>query len=486
MARLYFTSGSTIRKIICGVITLVGLVPSPPLRLAVDSAGAVFASMGAAAGIYRVDPSGAVTRVVSGGTDLYYTGAVATDASVDVRGLAIDGTGRLIFTTSIGVFAVAGVAAPPAAPGTVCRQLPGRAARGWGWNAVGQLGDGTTADKGMPTAPSAATVPGAAAVAAGGYHSLALKADGTVWAWGWNAFGQLGDGTVTSRTRPMQVTGLPPIASIAAGTYHSLAVGQDGRVWAWGWNPVGQLGDGTTVDRKAPVLVAGLSAVKGVSGGGLHSLAVKTDGTVWSWGWNGVGQLGDGTTVDRHAPVQVPYLSDMTAVAAGGYHSLALHRLGVATSWGWNGQGQLGIGSTEDKHYAVVVPGLTGVTALAAGGRHSIALLADGTVSPWGWNVFGQLGDNSTTDRWSPVTVPRFGLTVVAIAAGGYHSLALLSYHQVLGSGLNNLGQAGFDPDLNPLRTTYAWVQAFPAATAIAAGEVHSLGVWDFAGLSAG
>lgn len=192
---------------------------------------------------------------------------------------------------------------------------------------------------------------------------------------------------------------------VAAGDYHSLALKSDGTVWAWGYNVCGQLGDGTTTSKTTPVQVFGLTGITAIAGGGYHSLALKSDGTVWAWGDNGYGQLGDGTITQRIAPVQVYGLTGITTIAAGNCHSLALKSNGTVWAWGWNGYGQLGDGTTTDKITPVQVSCLTGITTIAAGGISSLALKSDGTVWAWGDNYFGQLGDGTRTDRKIPVTV---------------------------------------------------------------------------------
>ncbi|MFP5317241.1 MAG: hypothetical protein ACLGI2_02985, partial [Acidimicrobiia bacterium] len=275
-------------------------------------------------------------------------------------------------------------------------------AAAWGWNPVGQVGDGTTTDRSTPT-PVAGSA-SAAALAGGAFHSLALDDGGQVPAWGWNGAGQLGDGTTTDRHQPAVVPGLSGVARIGAGYYHSLAV-QSGVVKAWGWNPLGQLGDGTTVDRHRPVTVPGLDRVAGVAAGAYHNLGVRSDGTVWAWGWNGVGQLGDGTTVDRSRPVQVAGLSDIVAVSAGAFHSLALGSDGSVWAWGWNAVGQLGNAlSTEDSARPVRAM-WPGVVAISAGAFHNLALKGDGTVWAWGYNGLGAVGDGTSVDRRWPVQV---------------------------------------------------------------------------------
>ena len=196
---------------------------------------------------------------------------------------------------------------------------------GWGNNSYGQLGDGTYTARYSPVQPSGIT--GMAQVATGWYHSLALKSDGTVWAWGYDYYGQLGDGngTDTTRNTPGQVTGLADaggnyfyMTQVAAGQVHSLALRADGTVWAWGNNVYGQLGDGTYTTRDTPAQVSGMRnivqiAVQGYYSSGINSLAVKSDGTVWGWGYN-YGSV----------PTRLPGLSNIVQVAGGGRRYLLL------------------------------------------------------------------------------------------------------------------------------------------------------------------
>jgi len=281
---------------------------------------------------------------------------------------------------------------------------------GWGANYSGELGDGTTETRALPVRVLGLT--GVTAIAEGG-ASLALKSDGTVWAWGDNHFGQLGDGTTVSRSTAAQVPGLSSVRAIASGGDYSVALRQDGTVWAWGANNWGQLGDGTTTNRAVPAQVVGLMNVTSLSScKGDHTLIVKADGTVWSWGLNNFGQLGDGTTVmNRSLPVQVGGLTGAIAVSAGGDHSMALLSDGTVWTWGSHGQGQLGDGT-----YPVVgqlptprkVIWLTGIVAISAGGRHSLALEQNGIVWAWGSDTLGTLGDGvASADRWYPYEVSQ-------------------------------------------------------------------------------
>jgi alpha-tubulin suppressor-like RCC1 family protein/outer membrane protein assembly factor BamB len=372
------------------------------------------------------------------------------------------GQGLIVVAASNLLVAYEPVVSPP--PPAVVRPS------GWGWNPVGQVGDGTTVERHSPT--DVAGLSGVIATAAGGYHNLALKDDGTVWAWGWNGAGQLGDGTTVDRHAPVRVPGFTDVVAIAAGTYHSLAVKRDGTAWAWGWNALGQLGDGTAVDRHTPVRVAGLSTVAQVTGGALHSLARLTDGTAWAWGWNGAGQLGDGTVVDRHAPVRVKDLTGVIAVSSGWYHSLAITGDGRVWGWGWNAYGQLGDATRRDRWTPVQVAGIEHAVGVSGGALHAVALRDDGTAWAWGWNGLGAIGDGTTADRIVAVQVP--GLRgISSVAAGAYHSVASTDRRMVVAWGWNGLGQLGDGTTTDRRVPTAAGNSA--NVTAVSAGAGHSL-----------
>lgn len=274
--------------------------------------------------------------------------------------------------------------------------------------------------------------------AMGPYHSLAARSDGTVWAWGNNASGQLGDNTTTVSLNPVQTDGLTSVIQVSAGQAHSLALKQDGTVWAWGSGP---MVDGGSANRLTPVQIAGLSGIVAIRAGAAHSLALKNDGTVWAWGNNAYGQLGDGTTTTRGTPVQVTGLTSVVAVTGGDFHSLALKSDGTVWAWGMNMMGQLGTGTTTGSASPVQVGGMSGITAISAGSYHSLALKNDGTVRAWGYND-GALGDGTTTTRLSPVQVTGLG-SVTAVSAGMMYSLALKSDGSVWGWGTNAYGQLG-------------------------------------------
>ena len=245
----------------------------------------------------------------------------------------------------------------------------------WGDDGNGELGSGSFADSTMPAQVNGLS--GAVAIAVGQQFSLALRSDGTVWAWGLNDYGQFGNGTNgNNSTAPIQVSRLTSVVAIAGGFAHSLAVKSDGTAWAWGYNADGELGNGSTADSAVPVEVRGLTGVVAIAGVGRQSIALKSDGTVWTWGYNGDGELGNGSNISSTVPVPVSGLTGAVAVAAGGFHSMALVNGGTVWAWGGNPYGQLGNGSTSNSNVAVEVSVLTGAAAIGGGGAHSLSALA--------------------------------------------------------------------------------------------------------------
>lgn len=320
----------------------------------------------------------------------------------------------------------------------------------WGENDLGQLGDGTRDSRYTHIQVSVITDTAIAAIAAGGSHTSVLKKDGTVWSWGYNYYGQLGSGTKSNWSlTAVQANGLTDVIAIASGQYvHMAALKSDGTVWTWGRNSNGQLGDGTTTDRYSPVQVNGLTDVIAIAAGRDHTSAVKNDGTVWTWGLNFSGQLGDGTTTDRYSPVQVSGLSGVAAITCGAGFTLALKNDGTVWGWGYDG----GDGTTN-KTTPYQVSGLTNIISIAAKWNHAIALKSDGTVWTAGYNSSGQLGDGTTVDRTTFAQVD--GLTgITAIATGAEHSLALKNDGTVWAWGLNGAGQLGDGTIINKTTPT--------------------------------
>ena len=348
----------------------------------------------------------------------------------------------------------------------------------WGYNSNGQLGDNTVTQRNIPVqvkdAAGTGFLSGITAIAAGNNYSLALKADGTVWAWGYNGYGQLGDNTVTQRNIPVQVkdaagTGfLSGITAIAAGYGHSLALKTGGTLWAWGYNGYGQLGDNTVTQRNIPVQVAAGSTFSTISAGSYHSLAIKTNGTLWAWGYDSNGQLGTAVSVytvngctddfdvpydcylypDSHVPIQVAAGSTFSTISAGSYHSLAIKTNGTLWAWGFNGFGQLGDNTVTERGLPVQAAIGSTFSTINAGNFHSFGLKADGTLWAWGYNINGQLGDNTVTQRNLPVQVKDAAGTgllsgVAAVAAGTNYSFAVKADGTLWAWGNNANGQLG-------------------------------------------
>jgi alpha-tubulin suppressor-like RCC1 family protein len=349
---------------------------------------------------------------------------------------------------------------------------------GWGENARGELGSAGVASSDVPLAVGG--LDEVSAVSAGADFSLALLSNGTVMAWGENGFGQLGNATAgVDSYIPVPVSGLSEVAAIAAGGNHALALLRDGTVEAWGYNAFGQLGDGETGYENSsdvPVAVSGLSEVTAVAAGYNDSFALLRDGTVEAWGYNASGELGTGSTTEANpTPARVSGLSEVTAISAGlGGVSTALLSDGTVMDWGYGQFGELGDGSDASSEVPVPVSGLSGVVALPNGGE-SMALLGNGTVVDWGLNSSGQLGEGS--EGWqtsSDVPVPVSGLSGVRAIAGGFEQrLALLGNGHVVawGNGAGgSIGDGAEGSDDAPVE-----VSGLSGITSIAAGQYFSL-----------
>jgi alpha-tubulin suppressor-like RCC1 family protein len=311
----------------------------------------------------------------------------------------------------------------------------------WGQNDSGQLGIGSTGGKTVPTQVTGLT--GVTVVSAGSQHSLALKSDGTVWAWGANYSGQLGvDQSIAQENAPVQVSGLTGIVTIAAGNSHSLALKSDGTVWAWGANWAGQLGNNSTTASSTPVQVSGLTNITAIAAGYGHGLARGIDGVLHVWGWNAYGQLGNGNYDPQTTPLSLSTITDVSAIAAGQTFSIVVKSDGTVWAWGANGNGQLGNGSTTGRNLPGQVSTLTNIVSVAGGGSHALALSTTGGVYAWGANWQGQIGDGSGQDAHTPVAVSSVP-AAQAIAAGYAFTLALTTDNQVFAWGANYSGQLG-------------------------------------------
>lgn len=350
----------------------------------------------------------------------------------------------------------------------------------WGNNGDGQLGNNDTDAHRSPIQVLDSTglnpLTDIISIAAGDSAAYALKSDGTVWAWGFNGEGRLGDGTTTARRLPVQVKGeggtgfLTDVTAIYAGYYSAYAIKSDGSVWAWGKNTNGQLSDGTTTDQYTPVRVLNSDGVtpmtgvteisSGVDGSNAFTYFLKSDGSVLSVGFNSDGELGIGNTTSKTLPVQVlnkegsAPLSNVISVKAGEAYGLFLLSDGTILSVGYNNLGRLGDGTAGDKYLPVQVLGVGGVGILSDvmtisnTNSSSYALKRDGTVFAWGSNVDGRLGDGTTDSKITPIQVRGVGgvgylNSVIQISAGA-NSISVQKLGGTLNSwGKNNVGQLG-------------------------------------------
>ncbi len=376
--------------------TPVALAAGYTHSLLLDADGSVWASgnnYSAQAGAVSATNLSAFTRI--GGLNNVSAIAAGRDLSLAV---AVDGAGRLWGNNSSGELgdaqatmrstsgSVVGLDQVKAIAAGAAHSLAVRedgSLWGWGANIVGELGD-EAASRSAPTV--IAGISGAVSVAARSFVSMAVLTDGSVLAFGDNEDGQLGDGTASfMRAQPKPVLGLSGVATIALGGRHALALKRDGTVWAWGNNRLGQLGDTTTTSRLKPVQVKGLTGIVSIAAGVYHSLAVDDRGRLWQWGL---------AETEETTPVQVTAIGPVVDAAAGYSFSLARTTDGRVWSWGSNFLGQLGDPSVVGQRLAPApVPDLDNAAALAAGYDHGLALKSDGTVWGWGWNDSGQLGN---------------------------------------------------------------------------------------------
>ena len=295
----------------------------------------------------------------------------------------------------------------------------------WGRNNNGQLGQNNRTYYSSPVQiPGTSWSSTSLNIGSSSQFTLATKTDGTLWAWGYNYFGQLGQNNRTQSSSPVQVPGTT-WSSISSGINHSLATKTDGTLWSWGYNQYGQLGQNDVTPYSSPRQIPG-NTWSSIAAGNAHSFATKTDGTLWAWGRNDyVGELGLNNTVPRSSPVQIPGTT-WRSISSGSYYALSTKTDGTLWSWGENQYGQLGQNNSntpgQGRSSPVQIPGTT--WSLVSGGQTlSTAIKTDGTLWSWGYNTQGGLGQNNRTQYSSPVQIP--GTSWSSTSSGANTTIAL-------------------------------------------------------------
>lgn len=301
----------------------------------------------------------------------------------------------------------------------------------WGFNLNNNLGDGTSTSRSSPVQTLAGGITWKL-ISSGGYSTLGIKTDGTLWGWGVNNYGQLGTGNTTQPNSPVSAyLGSSSWVMVSTGYFQSAAIKSDGTLWLTGRNYYGGLGDNTSTTRNSPVqTIAGGTNWKYVNCGFSYgnTAAIKTDGTLWTWGYNGNGQLGDNTSSNRSSPVQTIASGTNWKQSSCGYnHMGAIKTDGTLWLWGNNTYGQLGDNTSGNQYSSPIqtVAGGTNWKTISCGYNHTTAVKTDGTLWVWGRNHKGQLGDNTRTSRSSPVQTISGGTNWKSVIGGYYHTAAI-------------------------------------------------------------
>ncbi|MES2630677.1 MAG: hypothetical protein V4611_01850 [Patescibacteria group bacterium] len=466
--------------------TIVAIAAGYMHTLAIDSDGKVYS--------WGLNESGQLGNSSSGGF-------TATPTLVTTAGTPM--AGKTIVAIDAGFFHSSAVASD----GTIFT---------WGKNNLGQLGDGTNTQRVVPVAVNTTGTPMAGKViteVASGYDTtIARASDGSVYSWGTNANGELGDGTTTNRNKPVAVntTGTPmagkSITHVSSNTNHAVAVDSNGAVYTWGYNYYGQLGNGATLaSQTKPVAVITANTpmsgkfITSVISADNHSVALDANGKVYAWGLNTMGVLGNDANVNSSVPVSVSETNNslstktISKISAASMHTFALASDGTLYAWGYASQGELGVGSivvTSGQGTPQIIPqantGLANktVSAISAGGSFSVALDSTGKLYTWGTNNYGELGNGYPLQKKTAAAVTTSGTalqgkTVTLVTTGDYHSLAVTSDGGVYSWGKNDTGQLGdgtfVSHDLPAQVATSGTPMAGKTITSVSTSGTHSL-----------
>jgi alpha-tubulin suppressor-like RCC1 family protein len=354
----------------------------------------------------------------------------------------------------------------------------------WGANNYGQLGDGTTTNRSLAV-QTVASGTNWQQLSCGMYHVGGVKLDGTLWLWGWNANGQLGDNTIANKSSPVQtIAGGTNWKQVSCGMGHTAAIKTDGTLWTWGWGPHGQLGDNTSTSKSSPVqTVAGGSNWSSVSCGTNSTGAIKTDGTLWMCGYNGTGMLGLGHTSNVSSPVQtVAGGTNWKQVALSGAHMLGVKTDGTLWTCGWNTSGELGDNTQTAKSSPVqTVAGGNNWNSVSCSYALSAAIKQDGTLWTWGGNSVGQLGDGTTSPKSSPIQTIAAGYTWKYVSCGATRIGAIKTDSTLWMWGSNNVGQLDTGDTSNRTSPTLS-IEVLNRWKRISCGGDTSVGMIEYSG----
>ena len=311
----------------------------------------------------------------------------------------------------------------------------------WGRNEAGGIGDGTTTDKNYPV--KVGNDSDWQTVSSSGTHTLAIKQNGTLWGWGSAFYGQLGDGSFVDKHIPVQIGIDSDWQQISCDGGSTMALKTNGTLWSCGDNTYGQLGDGTNTNRSLLTQIGTDTDWAFVSISFDQSIALKVNGTIWSWGRNNYGQLGDGTNISRNVPIQIGNQNDWQYVTTGGGFYLAIKANGTLWAWGRNFQGQLGDGTTINRNFPVQIGSGSDWQYVSAGAFHTLALKANGTLWAWGDNnYYGQLGGGYPNDQYSSIQIGT-QTNWRSISAGGVHTAVINNSDSLMVCGWNQRGELG-------------------------------------------
>lgn len=396
--------------------------------------------------------------------------------------------GTIFYNTSSGKFEVYTGSAWKTAPTTAAVETP--SLWGWGRNDVGQLGNGSTYNASYGMSSPVSAVGGFTdwiQISAGfGFAtSAAIRANGTAWSWGKNNKGQLGNNTAfVDVSSPVSVVGgFTDWTQISTNGLTTVAVRANGTAWSWGYNNTGQLGIGSSGGyRSSPVsVVGGFTNWIQISMGAQHTVAIRANGTAWAWGLGSLGRLGDNALLTKNSPVSViGGFTDWIQIQGAGTHTIALRANGTIWSWGGNSsKGCLGNGSTTGSSTSPisVVGGFTDWVQISSSMYHTLAIRSNGSAWGWGYNQAGRIGDNTTTIRNSPVSVIGGFTDWVQVNAGTDHSHGIRANGTAWGWGLNTNGRLGIDNSISSRRSPESVVGGFTDWVQVVAGYRYALGL---------